>query len=114
MYVFLQMPQNTFLAVTILNSSVVLYQHYATLTRAWAPSALEDQRIAGGLMWLIGDILFVAALAGILAGWMAHEKRHEVAVERRLDVERASIREREVRLAERLANERLASERESG
>ena len=30
MYVFLQMPQNTFLAVTILNSTVILYAHYAT------------------------------------------------------------------------------------
>jgi len=35
MYVFLQMPQNTFLAVTILNSTVVLYAHYATTIRTW-------------------------------------------------------------------------------
>lgn len=108
MYVFLQMPQNTFLAVTILNSSVPLYPHYATLVRRWAPSALDDQRIAGGLMWLCGDILFVAAIALILAGWMAHEKRQEAAIDRRVDRERAAIRIRETRLAERLAEEREA------
>jgi len=106
MYVFLQMPQNTFLAVTILNSSVPLYAHYATLVRSWGPSALQDQQIAGGLMWLFGDMLFLAAIGGIIAGWMVLEKRQEAATDRRVDRERAAIRIRETRLAERLAEER--------
>jgi putative copper resistance protein D len=106
MYVFLQMPQNTFLAVTILNAPAVLYAHYATLVRSWGPPPLEDQRIAGGIMWLSGDILFLLALGAILAGWMRHEKAREVVVDRRLDAERAAIRAREAVLAERLAAER--------
>ena len=106
MYVFLQMPQNTFLAVTILNAPTVLYAHYATLVRTWGPPPLEDQRIAGGLMWLVGDILFVFALGAILAGWMRHEQAREVVLDRRLDAERAAIRAREAVLAERLAAER--------
>jgi putative copper resistance protein D len=108
MYVFLAMPQNTFLAVTILNSSVVLYAHYATLVRPWGPSVLEDQQLAGGVMWITGDVLFLAAMAAILAGWMAHEKRQEAAVDRRDDTARAAIRAREANLAERLAAEREA------
>src|SRR5258708_30794714 len=83
MYVFLQMPQNTFLAVTILNSTVVLYAHYATTIRTWGPSVLEDQQIAGGVMWLTGDILFLAGMAAILAGWMLHEKARETIADRR-------------------------------
>lgn len=106
MYVFLQMPQNTFLAVTILNTTAVLYAHYATLVRPWGPSPLDDQRVAGALMWLVGDVLFIAALGAILAGWMIHEKSLEAVADRRTDRERAAIREREVRLAERLASER--------
>jgi putative membrane protein len=106
MYVFVQMPQNTFLAVTILNSSVPLYAHYATLVRSWGPSALQDQQVAGGLMWLFGDMLFLAAIGGIIAGWMVHEKRQEAATDRRVDRERAAMRIRETRLAERLAEER--------
>jgi putative copper resistance protein D len=106
MYVFLQMPQNTFLAVAILGSTVPLYAHYATLVRSWGPSVLEDQGQAGGLMWIGGDVLFLAAMAAILAGWMAHEQRQEVAVDRRLDAERSAIRVREAQLAERLAAER--------
>ena len=106
MYVFLQMPQNTFLAVTILGSGIPLYAHYASLGRTWGPSPLEDQQIAGGLMWLGGDILFLAAMAAILAGWMRHEQRGAASGDRRDDRERADIREREVRLAERVAGER--------
>jgi putative copper resistance protein D len=106
MYVFLQMPQNTFLAVTILNSSVPLYAHYATLVRSWGPTSLEDQQIAGGLMWITGDILFLAAIATLLAAWMRKEQADEVAADRRVDAARAAIRERESRLAERLAGER--------
>jgi putative copper resistance protein D len=108
MYVFLQMPQNTFLAVTILNASAVLYAHYATNVRSWGPSALEDQQTAGGLMWITGDMLFLTAIALIIAGWMIHEQKQEAIVDRRLDAERAAIRAREVRLAERLAAEREA------
>jgi putative copper resistance protein D len=112
MYVFLQMPQNTFLAVTILNASAVLYPHYATLARTWGPSALDDQRMAGGIMWITGDILFLAAVFALLAGWMRHEGEREAQVDRRLDRERAALREREAVLAERLAAERLAAERD--
>ena len=54
-YVFLQMPQNTFLAVVILGAGTVLYPHYATTARTWGPTPLEDQQLAAGIMWLVGD-----------------------------------------------------------
>ena len=106
LYVLLQMPQNTFLAVVILNASAPLYPHYASLVRPWGPTPLADQQIAGGIMWLGGDMLFIAAVATILAGWMRHEERDNARSERRADLERADIRAREARLAERLADER--------
>jgi cytochrome c oxidase assembly factor CtaG len=106
LYVFLQMPQNTFLAVIILNARSVLYPHYATLERPWGPSPLFDQQAAGGIMWLAGDFLFIAAMAAILVGWMRHDERDTERSERHADLERAAIRTRESRLAERLAKER--------
>jgi putative copper resistance protein D len=105
-YVFLQMPQNTLLAVVIVNAAAPLYAHYATLALPWGPTALADQQIAGSVMWLAGDGLFLAAIAGLLAGWMRHEDRATARSERRDEVERAQIRSREARLAERLAKER--------
>jgi cytochrome c oxidase assembly factor CtaG len=106
LYVFLQMPQNTFLAVVILNAPAVLYAHYATLVRPWGPSPLLDQQAAGGIMWLAGDLIFIAAMGAILVGWMRQEEKDTARTERVADVERAAIRTRETRLAERLAEER--------
>jgi cytochrome c oxidase assembly factor CtaG len=106
LYVFLQMPQNTLLAVIILNAGVPLYHHYATLVRPWGPTALLDQQYAAGIMWLSGDMLFITAMAAIMAGWMRHEERQAARAERVADGERASIRVREARLAKRLAEER--------
>ena len=105
-YVFLQMPQNTLLAVVIVNAAAPLYAHYATLAPPWGPAALADQQIAGSVMWLAGDGLFLAALGALLAGWMRHEDRATVRSERRADVDRERIRSRETQLAERLAKER--------
>jgi cytochrome c oxidase assembly factor CtaG len=103
MYVFLQMPQNTFLAVVILYAAAPLYPHYATLDRPWGPTALADQQLAGGIMWLAGDLLFIAAIGAIVAGWMRYEERTAARNDRRVEAERAAVRSREVRHAERLA-----------
>jgi len=105
MYVFLQMPQNTFLAVVILFASAPLYSHYATLNRPWGPSALVDQQLAGAVMWLAGDVLFIAAIIAIVAGWMRFEERDSARADRRAATEEAAIRTREAALAERLAEQ---------
>jgi len=106
LYVFLQMPQNTFLAVAILSASAPLYQHYATLARPWGPTALADQQAAAGIMWLVGDLLFLATILGLVAAWMRHEERSTEIADRRADAQRVEIGAREARLAERLAEER--------
>jgi cytochrome c oxidase assembly factor CtaG len=101
MYIALQMPQNTFLAVVLLNVPTVLYAHYETLVRPWGPSPLEDQRLAAGLMWIVGDTVFIGALAVLLYAWMAAEARDTTRADRRADAELAEIRVREARLADR-------------
>jgi putative membrane protein len=105
MYVFLQMPQNTFLAVVILFASTPLYHHYATLNRPWGPTALVDQQIAGAVMWLAGDVLFITAIVAIVAGWMRFEERDAARLDRKAAVELAQIRAREAVHAERLADQ---------
>jgi putative copper resistance protein D len=105
-YLFLQMTQNTFLAVVILNASAVLYPHYATLVRPWGMAALEDQRLAAGIMWIAGDAVFLTAILAVVAGWMRAEARDTARADRRAEGELAQIRVRERRLAERLADER--------
>ena len=105
-YLFTQMTQNTFLAVVILNATAVLYPHYATLVRPWGMAALEDQRLAAGIMWIVGDAVFLTAILAVVAGWMRAEARNEARDDRRADAELVQIRIRERRLAERLSDER--------
>jgi cytochrome c oxidase assembly factor CtaG len=108
LYTFLQMPQNTFLAVIILGATVPLYQHYATLQipwPGWTATALDDQRLAAGIMWVGGDLLFIGAVAALVWGWMRAEEANTARADRRADAELVAIRAREAALAERRAEE---------
>lgn len=105
-YTFLQMPQNTFLGLTIYSATVPLYPYYVNLARTWGPSVIDDQQIAGGIMWIAGDVVFMTAIMLILRGLLRNEEREAAASDARVAPELAAIREREARLAERLASER--------
>jgi putative membrane protein len=101
LYVFLQMPQNTFLALAIFSAAEPLYPHYVALQRPWGPTPLADQQLAGGLMWVIGDLTFLVAILGVVLAWMRAEERTNARRDARLDAEREQIHAREIRLAER-------------
>ncbi len=101
LYVGLQMTQNTFLAVAIYMAGEPMYVHYASTLRTWGPTPLADQQMAGGIMWLGGDLAFLSAIVLLVAAWMRDEERRAPAEDRRLEPERAAIREREARLAAR-------------
>lgn len=105
LYTFLQMPQNTFLAVAILYAPAPLYRHYITFGTGWLPDPLADQQLAAGIMWLGGDLLFLAAIFAIVLGWSRHEERDAAPAERRADLARAEIRTREASLAARRLGE---------
>ena len=47
-------------------------------------------------MWVGGDIVFITILIGMSWLWMRAEERRSVGEDRRLEAERAAIREREV------------------
>lgn len=86
LYVALAMPQNTFLALVILSSSRVLYPRY--------PSRAE-QRQAGGVMWVAGDLVLLVVVLLLAAAWARNE---EVVTRRRERLEdereRASVQPR--------------------
>ena len=75
MYAGMQMPQNTFLALAIYAAATPLYPHYVTTVRSWGPTPLEDQQAAGGIMWLGGDLLFLAAIILLVHAWIQDDER---------------------------------------
>lgn len=90
LYVFLQMPQNSFLAVSIYGSERVIFPHYATVARTWGPSPLLDQQYAGLIMWVGGDMSFLLACGFILYGWVKFEEREAKRIDLRLAREKAA------------------------
>jgi putative membrane protein len=89
-YLFLAMPQNSFLGVALM-SAPVLYPHYAAaaLLRTWGPTPLEDQGIGGMLMWVGGDVAFLLAMGLVVAAWVRQEDRRSARLDARLDAEAA-------------------------
>jgi cytochrome c oxidase assembly factor CtaG len=74
LYLVVAMPQNTFLALAISSAGRVLYPHYAG-----GSDPLGDQRVAGGVMWVAGDVVLLVAVLLTAAAWARHEER-ETAV----------------------------------
>lgn len=62
LYLLLGMPVSSVLGLVIVGQTSVMYSHYA------GPGALADQRLAGTVMWLGGDLIG-AVLIGV-AGWL--------------------------------------------
>ena len=90
-YLFLALPQNSFLGVAIMNAAGVLYPHYATAIRDWGPSPLVDQQAGGTLMWVWGDLVFLLAMVAVIAAWVREEERRNAREEARLDAEAARL-----------------------
>lgn len=83
-----QMPPMSFLAVTIISASVPLYAAYLGRTDVFGIDALSDQRLAGSLMWILGDLAILIPAAYCLLLLVRHEEREAQRVDARLDRER--------------------------
>jgi putative copper resistance protein D len=92
-YLFLAMPQNSFLGVALMSTGEVLYPHYLSNLRAWGPSPLDDQHLGGILMWVMGDMAFLVGMALVVASWVRLEDRRTARLDARLDAAEAAARE---------------------
>jgi putative copper resistance protein D len=84
--VFATLPFHAFLGVVIMGSSQVLGgDWYAGLGRDWGPTPLEDQEMAGGILWATGDLVGVAVLFVLFLQWARSSEREAAREDRRLD-----------------------------
>ena len=80
LYLFLAMPQMTFLGLAIYSARHVLYPAYGS-----GPAALADQRLAGALMGGSGVLVFLPAVGVLLLDWWAREERAAARADTRLN-----------------------------
>lgn len=89
LYTFLAWIPNTVLGAVITFSPAALYPLYAERSAALGIDPIADQTLAGLLMWIPGDALFVAILLVLLASFLRQEEvevnRREAALDRLLE-----------------------------
>jgi putative copper resistance protein D len=90
-FALLAMPLNSFLGLVLFVTPIVLYEHYATVQRIWGPTPLEDQQLAGGIMWAAGDLIFLVPLLFLTLGWFRAEEEKGRLHDEKLDRERARL-----------------------
>ena len=73
--------QNTILGGLLAFSSRPLYPHYVGRPEVLGIEGLTDQRFGGALMWVVGDLIFLAAASLCFFLFLAKEERDQVARE---------------------------------
>ena len=89
-YLAMVIPQNSFLGITLQNTSPSFYPHYQTLVRTWGPTLAEDLNMAGAVMWGMGAMAFVIALLLTVAAWLRAEERKTLRAEARPEARAAA------------------------
>lgn len=70
--VFLALLVNTVLGSYIFFAQRILYPTYAAAPRVWGLIDVQtDQSIAGGCLWVMGDMAYIIAAGVLVAAWMA-------------------------------------------
>ncbi|EON23217.1 hypothetical protein CF8_2760 [Nocardioides sp. CF8] len=85
------LPFHAFLGVTIMGQTTLLgEEHYLALREgpmaSWLPSALEDQHLAGGILWGAGDLIGLVFFVVLFVQWVRSSMKEAVREDRRLDL----------------------------
>jgi putative copper resistance protein D len=87
--VFLTLPFHAFLGVTIMTqTSLIGGDWYPSLHRTmpWLPDPLDDQHLAGGILWGSGDLVGLAFFGVLFVQWVRASMKEAEREDRRLDL----------------------------
>ncbi len=81
-YVFTTAMHTGLLGALITLATEVWYPVYQGRTEAWSLTALDDQQLAGLLMWVPGGVVFTVVGLALFAAWLGEAERR-IAIEER-------------------------------
>ena len=86
------LPFHAFLGVTIMGQTTLIgAEHYLALREgpmgSWLPPALDDQHLAGGILWASGDLIGVLFFGVLFTQWVRSSMKEAAREDRRLDIE---------------------------
>ncbi|MCY7395410.1 MAG: cytochrome c oxidase assembly protein [Nocardioides sp.] len=93
----LTLPFHAFLGVTIMGQQTLLgASHYLALREgpmaSWLPDPLEDQHLAGGILWGSGDLIGLVFFGVLFVQWVRSSMAEAKREDRRLDLMEARER----------------------
>jgi len=74
--------QNTILGGLLAFSTRLFYPHYIGRSAAYGLESVADQRLGGAIMWVPGDLIFLAAASLAFFHWIASEEKDQRLRER--------------------------------
>lgn len=83
-YVVGALAQNEILGVSIAFAGTPLYAHYSTVARVWSTSVLQDQMVAGAIMWIPGGMMYALALVLLIVATLDDQHAAAYRTNRRL------------------------------
>jgi cytochrome c oxidase assembly factor CtaG len=89
-YVIGTIPPNMAIGVSIAFASEILYPYYLSAPRIWRFTAMEDQELAGAIMWIQGSEMYIM-IALFILGRLFLAKGKERPLDRTWDNEEAMI-----------------------
>jgi cytochrome c oxidase assembly factor CtaG len=89
--VAMTLPFHAFLGVTIMGQTTLIGEaHYLALREgpmgSWLPLALDDQHVAGGILWAAGDLIGLVFFAVLFVQWVRSSHKEAAREDRRLDL----------------------------
>lgn len=92
---FLTLPFHAFLGVSIMSTDrLIAEEWYVAFERAWPPSPLADQEIAGGILWGSGDAIATVVILVLFVQWYRSSQLEAKRIDRQLDREEAAAERR--------------------
>jgi putative membrane protein len=77
LYVFSMAMFTGLLGALITFSRQPWYPHYASLTQTWGLTPLEDQQLAGVIMWVPANFIYLAVFLWLLSDWFRQFEKRE-------------------------------------
>jgi cytochrome c oxidase assembly factor CtaG len=87
LYLFLTSVESGALGALLTVARSAIYPAYAASGQSWGLTAVEDQQLAGLIMWVPAGLVYIAAGLAMFAGWLRESDRR---LERRELAERLS------------------------
>jgi len=82
-FLFLTTLQSGILGALMTFTSQPWYPYYATFTNPWGLAPLEDQQLAGLIMWIPAGTVFTLLTIGYFAAWLRALERRSLQLQHR-------------------------------